>query len=175
MLGKSVERKMMAIHYIIGSALEPIKTPAIIPHICNDKKRWGSGFVIAVSKVNPEPETQYRAWSESCNGDLPLGETQIIQIDDNIWVANMVAQHDTKVIDGVPPLRIDALRNCLKYVNEYAMGRNATIHAPRIGAVRSGGNWEDIEKVLMSVLTVETYIYTLEIEKNMWNTEYENA
>lgn len=175
MLVSSAERKMMNIHYLIGNALDPIRRPAIIPHICNDKKRWGSGFVISVSEVNPEPEQQYRAWSESCNGDLPLGKTQIIQIDDDIWVANMIAQHDTKVIDGVPPLRIDALRNCLKYVNEIAKLVGATIHAARIGAVRSGGKWEDIEKVLMSVLTVETYIYTLEIEKDMWDTEYENA
>jgi len=171
----SAERKIMAIHYLIGSALEPIKTPAIIPHICNDKKRWGSGFVIAVSKVNPEPETNYRTWSESCNGDLPLGETQIIQINDDIWVANMIAQHDTKVIDGVPPLRINALTSCLTFVNDFAVGRGATIHAPRIGAVRSGGKWKDIEKVLMPTLTVDTYIYTLEIEKNIWDTEYENA
>jgi hypothetical protein len=164
----------MALHYYIGSALEPIKKPAVICHICNDKVRWGSGFVIAVSEVNPEPERQYNAWGKLCKGNLPLGESQVIQIDDDVWVVNMIAQHDTIVIDGIPPLRIEALRCCLTSVNTFAKEKGATVHAPRIGAVRSGGRWEDIEKLILSTLTVDTYIYTLEIEKDMWATEYDN-
>jgi hypothetical protein len=162
----------MAIHYLIGDALQPVKKPAIIPHICNDKGWWGSGFVIAVSRVSPEPEAHYLSWKTRCGGDLPLGETQIIKIDDDVWVANMIAQHDVRTAE--PPLRIEALRGCLTYVNKVAKTSRATIHAPRIGAVRSGGRWEDIERVILSTLTVDTYVYTLKIEKNMWDTKYEN-
>ena len=45
---------------------------------------------------------------------------------------------------------------------------------PRIGAVRSGGDWDKIEKIIKKYATVETYIYTLENEKNMWECEYED-
>lgn len=164
----------MTLHYLIGDALQPVKKPAVICHICNDKVRWGSGFVIAVSRVLPEPERQYNAWGKLCKGNLPLGKSQVIQIDHGVWVINMIAQHDTQVIDGVPPIRIEALRCCLTSVNDFAKENGATVHAPRIGAVRSGGRWEDIERVILSTLTVDTYIYTLKIEKDMWDTKYEN-
>lgn len=166
------ERIIMALHYLIGDALQPIRKPAIIPHVANNKGLWGSGFVIAVSRVSPEPERQYLTWKRKCKGDMPLGETQIIQIDDDVWVANMIAQHDVRTAE--PPLRIEALRSCLIYVNSIAKEKGASVHAPRIGAVRSGGKWEDIERVILSTLTVDTYIYTLEKEKDMWDTEYES-
>jgi hypothetical protein len=164
----------MAIHHLVGSALEPVRTPAIIPHIVNDLGLWGSGFVLAVSRINPEPERQYLAWKNICIGNLPLGECQVVQIDLDTWVVNMVAQHGVRIIDGIPPLRIDALRSCLREVNEIAKEKGASIHAPRIGAVRSGGCWRDIEKVILDTITVDIYIYTLEIEKNMWDTKYED-
>lgn len=166
----------MGLHYYIGNALEPIKKPALIIHVCNDIGAWGSGFVIAVSNVSPKPELLYLNWKESCkDGYLPLGKTQSIQIDDDVYIINMIAQHDVRVINGIPPIRMEALKECLNTVNNLAIIKGATIHAPRIGAVRSGGNWHDIEKLMKETLTVDTYIYTLEIEKNMWDTEYENA
>lgn len=162
------------VHYLIGDAMEPIKKPALIIHICNDKGIWGSGFVNSVSDVNKEPENMYRIWTNICRGDLPLGECQIIQISDKIWVINMIAQHDIRIIDGIPPLRLEALRRCLFEVNDIARAKGATVHAPRIGSVRSGGRWSDIKKLLLKVLTVDTYVYTLPIEKDMWDDEYEN-
>jgi hypothetical protein len=165
----------MKIHYLIGDVLKPIKTPAIIPHICNNCGNWGSGFVVALSKIYPEPEHLYRGWADSCNMKLPLGHTQTVRVANDTWVVNMIAQHDVRTIDGIPPLRKEALKDCLGYVNTLAIEKGATIHAPRIGAVRSGGRWEDIEKIILSSLTMDTYIYTLDVEKDMWETEYENA
>ena len=164
----------MNLHYLIGDAMQPIKKPALIAHICNDKGKWRSGFVIAVSNVSKEPEIAYLKAVDTYKGNLPLGECQVISIDSDVWVINMIAQHDTKTIDGIPPLRMDALKRCLLEVNNIATTQGATIHAPRIGAVRSGGSWADIEKVILNTLTVDTYIYTLEIEKDMWDETYEN-
>lgn len=165
----------MNLHYLIGSALEPVKRPAVIMHICNDLGIWGSGFVVAVSKKYQRPELMYRKWGTSVSNKYPLGEIQTIQVEDDVWICNMIAQHDIRMIDGVPPLRLDALKWCMESVNDAAIIRGATIHAPRIGAVRSGGKWEDIEKVIKSTLTVDTYIYTLEIEKDMWDEKYESV
>lgn len=164
----------MELHYLIGTALEPVKKPALIIHICNDLGLWGSGFVIAVSSKYSKPENEYRSWKKKVEGDLPLGEIQIIPVEDDVWVVNMIAQHDVWMVDGIPPLRIDALRKCLITVNDFAIAKGATIHAPRIGAVRSGGKWSDIEKVIKATITLDTYIYTLKIEKNMWDEKYEN-
>ena len=165
------------IHHIIGSAMGPILKPALICHIVNDIGRWGSGFVIAVSAINKNPEIAYRSWYEEKQktGELlPLGNTQIAPIDTEVSVCNMVAQHDIRVIDGVSPIRYDALEQCLDYVNKLAVACKRTLHMPRIGAVRSGGDWATIEAMIRKAAKVETYIYTLEAEKNMWDTVYEN-
>jgi hypothetical protein len=165
----------MSLHYLIGSAMEPICEPAIIPHICNDIGVWGSGFVLAVSAVNKLPERSYLDWKRAMVNNLPLGICQTVPITDTMWVVNMIAQRGIQTIDGIPPLRLEALAECLKKVNDLAKLHGATVHAPRIGAVRSGGKWSDIEKVIKENLTVDTYIYTLEIEKDMWDSDYENA
>jgi hypothetical protein len=164
----------LELHYLIGNALEPVKRPAVIPHICNDIGCWGSGFVVAISRKYLEPERQYRKWGVSLADKYPLGDIQTIQVEEDLWICNMIAQHDTRMIDGIPPLRLEALKWCLESVNDVAIIRGATIHAPRIGAVRSGGKWGDIEKVIKSTLTVDTYIYTLEVEKDMWDDKYES-
>lgn len=169
------------IHHIIGSALEPIKKPALICHIVNDIGRWGSGFVIAVSNVDSAPEDAYKNWYKHrrFNGSetLPLGEIQVVPVDNvnSILVVNMVAQHDIRTIDGTPPIRYPALEECLIKVNTLAVTMGATLHMPRIGAVRSGGDWAKIEKIIERQAKVENYIYTLDIEKDMWDSPYENS
>ncbi len=53
---------MSPIIYLKGDATEPIVTDGmrIITHICNDKGRWGAGFVMALSRKWKEPEDEYR-------------------------------------------------------------------------------------------------------------------
>jgi hypothetical protein len=46
---------------------------------------------------------------------------------------------------------------------------------PRLGAVLSGGSWNLIENIIKKTMTVETYIYTLESQKDRWPTKYENV
>jgi hypothetical protein len=165
------------IHYLIGSAMKPILKPALLPHIVNDIGLWGSGYVLAVSAVNPNPEAAYLKWfaEKQKTGELlPLGNTQIVPIDNEVSVCNMVAQHGVRSIDGAPPIRYEALEQCLIFVNLVAVASKRTIHMPRIGAVRSGGDWTTIEALIREISKVETYIYTLETEKDMWNTIYEN-
>jgi hypothetical protein len=157
--------------------MEPVLKPALIPHIVNTHGRWGSGFVLAVSKVNMNPEKAYLEWfkkKQETGELLPLGATQIVPIDTEVSVCNMVAQYDTRVIDGIPPIRYEALEKCLNYVNTVAEASKRTLHLPRIGAIRSGGRWETIEELIRKNAHVETYIYTLEAEKDMWDTVYEN-
>lgn len=58
------------INYVTGDATKPqgdgIK---IIAHICNNRKGWGKGFVLAISRRWAEPERIYR----NTPGNLPLG------------------------------------------------------------------------------------------------------
>jgi O-acetyl-ADP-ribose deacetylase (regulator of RNase III) len=150
----------MSIHYIKGDATQPKgEGTKIICHICNDKGAWGAGFVLALSKRWNEPEQMYRSINVR---DLKLGNVQIVEVEDDIMVANMIAQHDTMPdAQGLSPIRYAAVRACLAQVNDLAFQIGATLHMPRIGCGLAGGRWADIEKIIQEVASVDVYIYDL--------------
>ena len=93
------------IHYCIGDAVYPNCTGnIIIPHICNDIGGWGAGFVLAISKRWKLPEQKYYEWYKS-NNNFRLGEVQFVKVEDNIIIANMIAQKDIIPKNGTPPIR----------------------------------------------------------------------
>ncbi|MBX7227034.1 MAG: hypothetical protein K1X55_13455, partial [Chitinophagales bacterium] len=83
----------MDIQYIKGDATQPIGDGnKIIVHICNDMGGWGKGFVLAISNRWKEPEQSYRNWFKH-QQDFQLGSVQFIQVEDTVWIANLIGQH----------------------------------------------------------------------------------
>lgn len=150
---------MSKINYVIGDATRPIGDGIkIIPHIVNNINRWGSGFVLAISARWTYPEDFYRA-----RQSYPLGHADVLTVEEDIMVANMIAQHRIRPdSDGNPPIRYDALKTALKKVNDIALEKNATLHAPKFGAGLSGGDWNIIEGIIKEVVTVPITIYVLD-------------
>ena len=153
------------IKYVIGDATRPIgEGTKLIIHISNDLGGWGRGFVLALSRRWDAPEKVYRA-----EKNYVLGNVQIVQVEPDITVINMIAQHDVRAtfvpfakgVTAVPPIRYEALKTCLEKVNEYAKEHNATVHAPRFGAGLSGGDWNKIEQIIKETITVDVTIYDL--------------
>lgn len=145
----------MTICYIKGDATKPVDRPAIIVHICNDVGRWGSGFVMALSKEWKAPESAYRNWYRDGFMDdtfFALGEIQMVNVDTDLWVCNMIAQSGTRSRKNTVPLRMHALRRCLDQVAEKAKELDASVHMPKIGCDRSGGKWEDVGPVVEELL-----------------------
>ena len=142
---------MKPITYTKGDATLPqAEGNKIIVHVCNDIGGWGKGFVMAISKRWKEPEAKYREWHSS-NRDFYLGEVQFVQVENEIWVANMIGQHKINADNnGNPPIRYDAIANCLNKVASFANEINASIHMPRIGCGLAGGNWEQIEPLIIN-------------------------
>ena len=60
-------------------------------HICNDIGKWGKGFVLAVSKRWPSPESIYKQAFTGVSKPQ-LGDVQFIQVEDDIVVANIIGQ-----------------------------------------------------------------------------------
>lgn len=153
---------MNNIKYVIGDATKPqgdgIK---IICHICNDRGAWGAGFVLALSKKWRYVEDFYRA-----RQTYPLGEVDILSVGDDIFVANMIAQHGTGPDSaGMPPIRYVALMEALKKVNTLAKDIDATLHMPRIGAGLAGGDWNAIEAIIEEIVQVPVTVYDLPVNK----------
>lgn len=141
---------MAGITYLKGDATCPQgKGTKVICHVCNDRGGWGKGFVLALSRRWPEPETQYRAWYTSGqNGGFGLGAVQCVQVEPYIWVANMVGQHGTKTGSSGPPVRYPAIAACLAKVGTKAIELSASVHMPRIGCGLAGGDWSRIEPLV---------------------------
>jgi O-acetyl-ADP-ribose deacetylase (regulator of RNase III) len=150
--------KMKEIYYLKGDATSPIGPGnKVIPHICNDIGAWGAGFVLAISARWKAPERMYRSLTNRV-----LGTVLFVPVEEDITVANMIAQHNTRPDnEGNYPIRYYAVRECLKEVNRYAVAAGATLHMPRIGCGLAGGTWIEIEKIIEDVVTVDVYVYDL--------------
>jgi O-acetyl-ADP-ribose deacetylase (regulator of RNase III) len=74
----------------------------------------------------------------------------------------MIAQHGiTHDALGVPPIRYDALEDCLTNVKHTIdhLGKSS-VHMPRIGCGLAGGKWGTIEPIIeRTLLDIETYVY----------------
>lgn len=150
----------MTIRYLEGDATHPVGVgPKIIPHVCNDIGRWGRGFVKALDARWAKPRSAYRM--DFQNGLIRLGGVRFVWVDADLVVANMVGQHDVKWQNGVPLVRYEAIRECLRQVRTYALRlQTASIHMPRIGCALAGGQWSCMSPVVaeeMRDLSVTVY------------------
>jgi O-acetyl-ADP-ribose deacetylase (regulator of RNase III) len=144
---------MENIAYVKGDATDPNgEGDKIIAHVCNDIGGWGRGFVLALSKRWPQPENEYKKWYKS-NENFALGEVIFVQVEKNIWVANMIGQRDIKPDkDGNPPVRYEAIGKALSKVAAFATEKKASVHMPRIGCGLAGGTWDKMEPVIIKEL-----------------------
>lgn len=107
-----MERRIENIIYVKGDATDPIylftNEIRIIVHICNDINRWGKGFVMALSSRWPTIDQIYHKYSQVLGTIQPL-----IQIKEDLFVCNMIAQSGIQTKNNIPPIRYDALHKCL--------------------------------------------------------------
>ncbi len=164
----------MSIIYLKGDATAPVgDDPKIIAHICNDIGGWGAGFVVAISKRWPRPEAMYRKWYHDrepvldhepgqivmTSGRFALGETQVVMVQPGLGVVNMIAQAGTRTGSKGPPIRYEALDECLAKVNGFADSFKASVHAPRIGCGLAGATWDRVEPIIQRRLHVPVFVY----------------
>jgi O-acetyl-ADP-ribose deacetylase (regulator of RNase III) len=145
---------MSAIRYLQGDATAPVGEGAkIVCHICNDVGGWGQGFVLALSQRWPEPEAAYRVWhQQGASAGFRLGAVQFVDVAPGVRVANMIAQRGVRPAAGVPPIRYDALRECLTTLAGRATADAASVHMPRIGCGLAGGTWPEVEAIIQATL-----------------------
>lgn len=158
------------LRYVTGDATDPIGNgPKVIAHVCNDVGGWGRGFVLALSAKWSEPEASYRKWAAEGGAEFGLGQVRFVDVSDGLWVANMVGQRDHKTINGVPPVRYEAIRKCLQQVRERCSLSGASVHMPRIGCGLAGGRWHEVEQIIADELlehSIEVVVYDLPTNLN---------
>lgn len=97
----------MIIRNITGDVTAPIK--GIIGHGVNCQGVMGSGVAAAIRSKFPKAYTEYLALCARKKPEELLGTTQLVQITDELWVANMFTQlnfgHDGKVYASIKAIR----------------------------------------------------------------------
>jgi len=154
----------MTISYLKGDATRPtVDGNKIIAHICNDRGGWGRGFVLAISRRWPLPEQDYREWHRRGPAEgFELGAVRLVEVDGDLWVANMIAQAGTRPSAEGPPIRYPALREALASLAVEARTLEATVHMPRIGCGLAGGSWDRVEPLIEETLVsagIAVFVY----------------
>lgn len=148
------------ITYHKGDATRPVGDGyKIICHICNNAGGWGAGFVLAVSARWSKPEQSYRKLFQTKTKPA-LGSVYIVPVEEEIAVANMIAQDGFGDSEG-PPIRYAALHECL---TELASLPHVSFHMPRIGCGLAGGSWDEVEKIIQQTLIAKghaVHVYDL--------------
>lgn len=144
---------MLYIQTKIGSATSPKPEicPIVIGHIVNNVNGWGKGFVLAVSKLSKAPEAAYHAWGRE--GKLLLGNTQFVEAEPNVIIANMVAQNGyaNNHADGVA-VNYPALAQCLETTFRRAIQLGANANFPiGMGSGLAGGDKDRILALIKKV------------------------
>lgn len=152
--------------YTRGDATLPVSEGnRFIVHICNNVGGWGAGFVLAVSNRWDLPEAAYRDYARGCHerGEtLKLGALQLVQVDQGLWVVNLIGQIQTN--DGTPPIQYPAVVRGLRRVCKFAQMYQASVHMPRIGCGLARGKWEVIEPIILRELSakgIQVTVYDL--------------
>ena len=138
---------------VIESAINYVKEhnrQVIIAHCCNNEKKWGAGFVLALSSKWKSPERCFRTPAD----ELKLGEVQFVVVEKNIQVANMIGQDGVGYKNGRPPIRYEAIDACLVDVCRMAQACDAIVFCPKFGAGLAGGTWDRIETLIIKNLCV---------------------
>lgn len=153
------------IHYLKADATVPqAEGNIVIAHICNDIGAWGKGFVLALSKRWKYPEKQYKQWYKE-GEDFALGEVQFVSVEEKIWVANLIGQHNIyNDENGDPHIRYEAVKRGLQIITDFAYEINAKVQMPRIGCGLAGGSWDRIEKLIRQTLlrkNIEVFVCDL--------------
>ena len=153
------------IHYLKADATVPqAEGNIVIAHICNDIGAWGKGFVLALSKRWKYPEKQYKQWYKE-GENFALGEVQFVSVEEKIWVANLIGQHNIyRDENGDPPIRYEAVKRGLQIIADFAYEINAKVQMPRVGCGLAGGSWDRIEKLIRQTLlrkNIEVFVCDL--------------
>ena len=154
--------------YMVGDATVPeAGGHRMIIHIVNDEGVWGGGFVSALGKRWPRSHTEYRRWYIA-RRDFKLGNVLEVNLRSDTTIVHMMAQSGTEPDDeGNPPIRYEALEECLDKVAELANYSGSSVHGPKFGSGLAGGDWDEVEELIIECLIkkgINVTIYEIEDE-----------
>lgn len=176
--------QMNTMNFVKGNVVaQKFSEPTILVHCCNTYNGFGSGVAGAISKVYPKVKRAYHDWfgdsfyeCDVRDTEVPfmMGQVQLVQIDQNLYVCNMLGQSypgGEKFQIGeksvyLRPVRLDSIRECLYNVAVLAKQLNAKVVGPRFCGGLAGADFMTevvplIQECLLA-FDIDVTIYDLE-------------
>jgi O-acetyl-ADP-ribose deacetylase (regulator of RNase III) len=144
----------MPIEYRKGDVLQESKQKRIIAHLVNNRGGFGKGFALSIANKYPNVKNRYKIWYRKSILDSEtnfiLGNIQTIKINDNLYIANLLAQDGYKTKANPVAIRYFALEESLEHLNNFVDSLNEQIEIwmPKIGTGLAGGDWNIIENII---------------------------
>lgn len=156
------------ITYLTGDATQPVgEGTKIIAHVCNNLGKWGRGFVLAISRRWPIVRQTYLTL-HTPGTTIPVGTVQMVKVENDIIIANLIAQNGLRSRTNPVPLQYLSLEICLGQVATEALSQHASVHMPRIGCGLAGGEWDKVEPIIQQTLChrgVAVFVYDLPVKQ----------
>lgn len=142
-----------------GDATKPRgKGSKIIAQVVNTSASLGRGFGYSLAKNYPIVKEELKKWQTN-KKQFILGNTNLIQVNENLFVFQMLAQKGLFATATEIPLRYNELRKCLVELRNKAIELDCSIHMPAIGAGQAKGNWE----IIIGMIHDELVNYDLKV------------
>ena len=133
--------------FYLGKDITTVQSPALIAHGVNTKNAMGSGVARAIYMKWPTVKAMYHR-----EGSMRLGDTQFVEVEDGLVVANCFTQSDYGR-DGQCYASLKAVKMSLAAAAYEALNRDLDkVYIPRIGCGLGGLDWEeDVVPVLLEI------------------------
>lgn len=124
----------------------------VIAHGVNCRYKMGSGVALAIRKKFPKA---YKQYMENVGGVDLLNTADIVQINDDLFVANCYTQTNYGYDKGVVYADIRAIYKSLMKISEFCVEKNLPLYMPKIGCGLGGLSWDGENGVKRIVEEIE--------------------
>lgn len=122
----------------------------IICHGVNCMGVMGAGLAKQIKYMWPNVFAEYKKYCDTIkNKKELLGQSQVIQVEDGLWVANLF----TQFMYGTNRRQLDmeALYRSIESLLNKVQNNDQYFHFPKIGCGLAGGNWEEVKPIIVKL------------------------
>lgn len=157
-------RENTGIEELIGDATHPQGSGVkIIAQVVNTMGGLGAGFGKSLASSYPSTKRAILDWKKD-KSRFKLGKTNLLKINDDLYVFQMIAQKGFQSSGNSIPLKYEVLSLSLKELSATASYLSASVHMPYIGSGQAGGDWSIIKEIIDQELVkadVKVTVYSL--------------
>ena len=148
--------------HVVGNLVQSVQSGLILQQV-NCQGVMGSGIAKELRETYPVVWERYRDLCSRAAPQSLLGQAQLVQVTDSLYVANLFGQLRYGR-DGHRYTSYDALDDALSALGDALVRSDLAltdIHHPLLGCGLGGGHWLVVEALITTRLGDDTVLWTL--------------